>query len=176
MAVGSSVVAFGRCSAIHLPARCAGSTSECLTKPAPAPDSRYGEGLLLPARSDRLQQFGLACVSISVNGHNHHRQNFGVRVQGIELFIRADPIEHALANSQIERVKTSAIETPTQHLSEPFRARRPCVAAGLYHRGLSDNISTALYQCYSMPPDCAVNNPKILAHSRDLYCPAVISW
>lgn len=80
---------------------------------------------LLPTRPDRFQQFMLAGVSISKNGHNHHRQDFGVRVQGVEMFIRADLIEHAFANSQIVRAEAGAIETPTQHLCEPFRARCP---------------------------------------------------
>ncbi|TKB22141.1 MAG: hypothetical protein E5V75_01585 [Mesorhizobium sp.] len=71
----------------------------------------------LPVRSDRLQQFALVGVSVSKNGHNHHRQNFSAQAQRIELFIRADLIEHAFANIQIERAKTGAIETPTQHLS-----------------------------------------------------------
>jgi hypothetical protein len=79
----------------------------------------------LPTRPDRFQQFVLAGVSISKNGHNHHRQDFGVRVQRVEMFIRADLIEHAFANSQIVRAEAGAIETPTQHLCEPFRARCP---------------------------------------------------
>jgi hypothetical protein len=76
---------------------------------------------LLPAGPDRFQQFVLAGVSISKNGHNHHRQDFGVRVQGVEMFIRADLIEHAFANSQILRAEAGAIETPTRHLCEFFR-------------------------------------------------------
>ncbi|MER9597231.1 MULTISPECIES: hypothetical protein [unclassified Mesorhizobium] len=85
---------------------------------------------LLPTRPDRLQQFALAGVNISKNGHNHHRQGFGIGVQRVEILIRADLIEHASANSQIVRAQAGAIETPTQHLGEPFRARRPCFAAG----------------------------------------------
>ncbi|WP_208760315.1 hypothetical protein [Mesorhizobium tianshanense] len=85
---------------------------------------------LLPTRPDRLQQFALAGVSISKNGHNHHRQNFGVRDQRVELLIRADLIEHAFANIQIVRAEARAIETPTQHLCEPFRARCTSFAAG----------------------------------------------
>lgn len=69
----------------------------------------------LPEGSDRLQQCALAGVSISKNGHNHHRQNFGVRVQRIELFIRADLVEYAFANSQIERAKTGAIKALALH-------------------------------------------------------------
>jgi len=87
---------------------------------------------LLPARPDSFPQFVLAGVSISKNGHNHHRQDFGVRVQGVEMFICADLIEHAFANSQIVRAEAGAIETPTQHLCESFRARR--AAAGFYRR------------------------------------------
>ena len=85
---------------------------------------------LLPTRPNRFQQFALAGASISKNGHNHHRQDFGVRVQGVEMFIRADLIEHAFADIQIVRTEAGAIEAPTQHLREPFRARRPCFAAG----------------------------------------------
>ncbi|TIS64735.1 MAG: hypothetical protein E5W93_02130 [Mesorhizobium sp.] len=96
--------------------------------------------VILPVRSDRLQQFVLAGVSISKNGHNHHRQNLGVRVQRIELFIRANLIEHAFANIQIERAKTGAIKTPTQHLSEPFRAYRPLLCGVPFYGGLSANI------------------------------------
>ena len=82
---------------------------------------------LLPTRSDRLQQFALAGVSISKNGHNHHRQDFGVRVQRVEMLIRTDLIEYAFANSQIVRTEAGAIEAPTQHPCEPFRARhRAC--------------------------------------------------
>ncbi|MER9070094.1 hypothetical protein NKH84_26595 [Mesorhizobium sp. M0902] len=92
----------------------------------PMPGSRSP----LPTRPDRLQQFGLAGVNISKNGHNHHRQDFGVRIQRVKILIRADPIEHAFANSQIVRAQARAIETPTQHLGEPFRARRACFAAG----------------------------------------------
>lgn len=86
---------------------------------------------LLPTRPDRFQQFALAGVSISKNGHNHHRQDFGVRVQWVETLIRADPIEHAFANSQIVRAEAGAIEAPTQHLCEPFRARCPCCGGPL---------------------------------------------
>ncbi|PZV38389.1 hypothetical protein B5V02_12220 [Mesorhizobium kowhaii] len=82
-----------------------------------------GSRSLLPTRPDRLQQFALAGVSISKNGHNHHRQDFCVQVQRVEILILADLIEHALANSQIEGAQAGAIETPTQHLCEPFRAR-----------------------------------------------------
>ncbi|ESY72310.1 hypothetical protein X743_17875 [Mesorhizobium sp. LNHC252B00] len=46
------------------------------------------------------------------------------------MFIRADPIEHTFANSQIVRAEAGVIETPTQHLCEPFSACRPCFAAG----------------------------------------------
>jgi len=83
----------------------------------------------LPTRPDRLQQLALAGAGISKNGHNHHRQDFGVRVQRVELLIRADLFEHAFANSQIVRAQAGAIETSTQHLCEPFRAR-PLLAAG----------------------------------------------
>jgi hypothetical protein len=85
---------------------------------------------LLPSRPDRLQQFPLAGVSIAKNGHDHHRQNFGVRLQRVEMFIRADLIEHAFADGQVVRAEAGAIETVTQHLSEPFKARRQCFAAG----------------------------------------------
>jgi len=84
----------------------------------------------LPTRPDRLQQFALAGVSISKNGHNHHRQDFGVRVQRVEALIQADLFEHAFANSQIVRAKAGAIETSTQHLYEPFKAR-PRACGGL---------------------------------------------
>ncbi|MER8376775.1 hypothetical protein [Mesorhizobium sp. M1406] len=89
-----------------------------------------GTRSLLPTTLDRLQQFALAGVNILKNGHDHHCQDFGVRVQRVEMFIRADPIEHAFANSQIVRAEAGMIETSTQHLCEPFRARRPCLAAG----------------------------------------------
>ncbi|MER8956365.1 hypothetical protein NKH98_27370 [Mesorhizobium sp. M0833] len=90
-----------------------------------------GSRSLLPTRPDRLQQFALAGVSISKNGHNHNRQDFGVRVQRIEILIRADLIEHAVANSQIVRAQAGGIETPTQHLSEPFRPA-PVLCGGLF--------------------------------------------
>jgi len=89
-----------------------------------------GSRNLLPTKPDRLQQFALAGVNISKNGHNHYRQDFGVRVQRVEILVRAEPIEHAFANSQIVRAQAGAIEMPTQHLCEPFRACRPCFAAG----------------------------------------------
>ncbi|OWK19585.1 hypothetical protein AJ88_40400 [Mesorhizobium amorphae CCBAU 01583] len=82
---------------------------------------------LLPTRSDRFHQFALAGVSISKNGHNHHRQDFGVRVQRVEMLIRTDLIEYAFANSQIVRAEAGAIETPTRiraNLSGP--ATRAC--------------------------------------------------
>ncbi|RVC81122.1 hypothetical protein EN745_10840 [Mesorhizobium sp. M4A.F.Ca.ET.022.05.2.1] len=82
---------------------------------------------LSPARPDRLQQFALAGVGISKNGHNHFRQNFGIRPQRVEMFIHANLIEHAFANGQIVRAEAGVIEAPTGHLSEPFRARRPCL-------------------------------------------------
>ncbi|ESY72309.1 hypothetical protein X743_17870 [Mesorhizobium sp. LNHC252B00] len=34
----------------------------------------------MPTTLDRLQQFALAGVNILKNGHDHHRQDFGVRV------------------------------------------------------------------------------------------------
>ena len=80
---------------------------------------------LLPTRPDRFQQFALAGASISKNGHNHHRQDFGVRVQGVEMLIRADLIEHVFANSQIVGAEAGAVEASTRHLCEPFRARCP---------------------------------------------------
>ncbi len=80
---------------------------------------------LLPPRPDRLKQFAFPGVNISKHGHNHHRQDFGVRVQRVEMFIRADPFEHTFANSQIMRAEAGAIQIPTQHLGEPFRARYP---------------------------------------------------
>ncbi|MER9431533.1 hypothetical protein [Mesorhizobium sp. M0408] len=66
-------------------------------------------------------------MSISKNGHDHYRQDFGRRVQRVEMLIRADLIEHAFANSQIMRAEAGAIEMPRQHLCEPFSARdRAC--------------------------------------------------
>ncbi|RJT29248.1 hypothetical protein D3227_32320 [Mesorhizobium waimense] len=128
---------------------------------------------LLPTRSDRLQQFALTGVSISKNGHNHHRQDFGVRVQWVEMLIRADLIEHAFANSQIVRAEAGAIETPTQHLRVPFRAHRPCMRRAFADEAmdrLRDNIvRSVLESVYSLPDDCSVKSPKISAHSRALY-------
>jgi hypothetical protein len=89
-----------------------------------------GSRALLPSRPDSLQQFTLAGVSISKDGHNHHSQNFSVRLQRVEIFIRADLVKYAFADSQVVRAEAGAIETPTQHLCEPFRACDPCFAAG----------------------------------------------
>ncbi|WP_214475372.1 hypothetical protein [Mesorhizobium sp. dw_380] len=80
---------------------------------------------LLPTRPDRLKQFALAGVSISKNGHNHYRQDFGVRVQRVEMLSHADMVEYAFANGQIMRAEAGAIEMPTQHQCEPFGARHP---------------------------------------------------
>lgn len=92
-----------------------------------AQSSHSGSRCPSPMRPDRLQQFALAGVSISKNGHDHFRQDFGVGVQGVEILIRADLIEHAFANRQIVRAHAGAIGALTQHLCEPFKARRPCL-------------------------------------------------
>ncbi|SJM35103.1 hypothetical protein BQ8482_60114 [Mesorhizobium delmotii] len=47
------------------------------------------------------------------------------------MFICANLIEHAFANSQIMRAEAGAIET-TQHLCEPFRARCPCLRRAFF--------------------------------------------
>jgi hypothetical protein len=98
---------------------------------------------LLPARPDGSQQFALAGVSISKNGHNHHRQDFGVRVQGVEMFIRADLIEHVFANSQIVGAEAGAVEALTRHfganLSGPA-ARRVAEAMECSSDNIVDSV------------------------------------
>ena len=95
-----------------------------------APDSRNPS----PTRPDRFQQFVLAGAGISKNGHNYHRQDFGVPAQGVHILVGADLIEHAFANSQIVRTEAGAIEMPTQHLCEPFRTAARCGGLLLINR------------------------------------------
>ena len=112
-----------------------------------------GSRNLLPARFDCLQQFALVRMSIPKNGHNQYRHNFSVRVQGIEAFIRADLIEHAFANSHIERAKTGTVATLMRHVSEPFQGPPPVLCGGLMSRGMKDVVHSF---------------PATLLHSRRL--------
>ncbi|RWQ03591.1 hypothetical protein [Mesorhizobium sp.] len=75
-------------------------------------------------RPDLLQQFALTGRNVSEDCDNYHRQGFGIPAQRVDVFICANLIEHAFANSQIVRAEAGAIETPVRHCESSRLAAR----------------------------------------------------